>query len=141
MNTAIEIKVNDVKESVVIASNKLTTEDHINVYLDTICKFRNIILDCKEKLSSLNTTLYDELFNHKELYLELKSNLKELRNALIRLTTQIKKNNHIYTGVKTATKELSNEINLFNEIIGDLELKNEVLPANKNITGILSSIE
>jgi predicted nuclease with TOPRIM domain len=141
MNTAIEIKVNEVKESVVFASNKLTTEEHINVYLDTICKFRNIILDCKEKLSSLNTTLYDELFNHKELYLELKSNLKELRNALIRLTTQIKKNNHIYTGVKTATKELSNEINLFNEIIGDLELKNEVLPTNKNITGILSSIE
>ncbi len=137
MNTAIEIKVNEVKESVVIASNKLTTKDHINVYLDTICKFRNIILDCKEKLSNLNTTLYDELFNHKELYLELKSNLKELRNALIRLTTIIKKNNHIYTGVKTATKELSNEINLFNEIIGDLELKNEVLPTNKNITGIL----
>jgi chromosome segregation ATPase len=141
MNTAIEIKVNEVKESVAIASNKLTTEDHINVYLDTICKFRNIILDCKEKLASLNTTLYDELFNHKELYLELKSNLKELRNALIRLTSQIKKNNHIYTGVKTAAKELSNEINLFNEIIGDLELKNEVLPVNKNITGILSSIE
>ncbi|HPL05366.1 MAG TPA: hypothetical protein PLG05_09345 [Bacteroidales bacterium] len=141
MSTAIEIKVNDVTESVVNASNKLTMEDHINIYLDAICNFRNIILDCKEKLSNLNTTLYDELFNDEELYLKLKSNLKELRNALIQLTTRIKKNKNTYTSVKTATKELSNEISIFNEIIGDLELKNEVLPANKNIIGILSSIE
>ena len=129
MSTAIEIKVNDVTESVVNASSKLTMEDHI----DAICNFRNIILDCKEKLSSLNTTLYDELFNDEELYLKLKSNLKELRNALSQLTARIKKNKNIYTSVKTATKELSNEISIFNEIIGDLELKNEVLPANKII--------
>jgi len=138
--TTIETKVHEVQETISIASNKCS-EKHINDFLDTLCKYRNIILECKEKLYNLNTSLYDEIFDEPKIYNVIKKDLKKLRNSLIKLLTSLKQSKQIYSGAKTVIKEFSSEINLFKEIIGDLELKNEVLPNNKNISTIFNNMK
>lgn len=139
MSTATITKLQEVKASIASASKNLNSEDIINSYLDSICKHRDILIECTVKLSDLNNNLYNEP-DQNLIYLSISPQLVELKISLIRLIAKIKRNTSLYRGVKTATKDLCIEVDLLSEYLSDMDLKFVLLPTNKKLDNLLRSI-
>ena len=134
----IEEKIRDTRKSVNSAFKKIQ-EKHFDEILDTIDKTKNIINEIKYKLHGLNIDLYDYVFNDKEFYFRNKDDLKDLRNELINFVENMKNSKNLYSGVKTTVNEFTEEIDHFNEIIDDMEMKYIILPTDEKIFKILKN--
>jgi hypothetical protein len=138
--TTVESKVREVEVCVKKVAHKFSEEDLINNFLDSLNEYKKSLTDLKRELGLLNETIYNELFNKSAYYYELKKDMVGLRSSLLRLLGTLKRNNEIYTGLKSTIKIFSAEVDIFNENLDDLELKHILLPKNKKIHGILNSM-
>jgi len=136
----LEDKIKDTQNTIKTAFKRIQ-EKHFDETLDIIDKTKNIINESKYKLQGLNIDIYDYVFNDDKFYFKNKDDLKNLRNELINFVENITNAKDIYSGVKPTLNELTEEIDHFNEIIDDMEMKYEILPTDEKISNILKNLK
>jgi gas vesicle protein len=136
----LEDKIKDTQNTIKTAFKRIQ-EKHFDETLDIIDKTKNIINESKYKLQGLNIDIYDYVFNDDKFYFKNKDDLKNLRNELINFVEKINNSKDIYSGVKSTLNELTEEIDHFNEIVDDMEMKYEILPTDEKISNILKNLK
>ena len=136
----LEDKIKDTQNTIKTAFKRIQ-EKHFDETLDIIDKTKNIINESKYKLQGLNIDIYDYVFNDDKFYFKNKDDLKNLRNELINFVENINNAKDIYSGVKSTLNELTEEIDHFNEIVDDMEIKYEILPTDEKISNILKNLK
>lgn len=136
----LEDKIKDTQNTIKTAFKRIQ-EKHFDETLDIIDKTKNIINESKYKLQGLNIDIYDYVFNDDKFYFKNKDDLKNLRNELINFVENINNAKDIYSGVKSTLNELTEEIDHFNEIVDDMEMKYEILPTDEKISNILKNLK
>lgn len=136
----LEDKINDTQKTIKSAFQRIR-EKHFDETLNSIDKTKNIINEIKYKLQGLNIDIYDYVFEDDKFYFKNRDDLKNLRNELINFVENITNAKDIYSGVKPTLNELTKEIDHFNEIIDDMEMKYEILPTDEKISNILKNLK